>query len=614
MSTASFSEIRVRIPVWPWGRWWSAETVKELRALGPAWLFTLLVPGAIASFEDRAPALESFSMAAFVFGCAVMGALAFGHEFNHRTLGLHLSQPVTRRHLWWSKMRVLGWALASVSVALVVSRVVSSGVSGQEWIPIWREPFPVIVFVLTVATLCVGSRAGWWPLRVCIWGGAAMVMGVGAILLTPRFGDLAQSDFSQVAAMGGVAFGVAFFFFCAAPLYTLVTRSTLAGAVFSLVITMAILVLASAGTTAWVRSHPDFFAEGWGTMAQSEATERFLMICWSLGMGLFCIFALVVGRRKFIRMEAIDSRGRELALPQWLTAPLSGVDFSLPGAPSGNLVRLIRKELGLHHVSLLLASLLVVLWGGGMVARLVGLDLAKEPGALWPPIFGYMVLVPLLCGAVACAEERTMGTLEWHLTMPASTGRQWLIKCIVALGLSFVLVGILPLGLVFGWGLWGDADLWSGVTLQGIVRLWGVLLVLTSLGLYASSFARNTVKAALWGVGFWCLLGGAVGFSFRVIRALAPGDLFDGGGRAFSSLGAETPNLFALWLPWVWGCLAVCGVFGFVALLLRLGLANYRLVDISPRRLAAHLGIASAAILGLGFLVLGLLAVSARAF
>ncbi len=592
MSTASFREVRIRIPVWPWGGWWSAETVKELRALGPAWLFTLLVPGLIACVEDRASAFESFSMAAFVLGCAMMGALSFGHEFNYRTLSLHLSLPVSRRHLWWRKMGVLGWALASVSVAWVISQVVLSGVSGREWTSIRHEPFPVIVFVLTVATLCVGSRARWWPGRVCIWGGAAMVVGMGAIQLITDSDILAHSDLDQIVAMGGAAIGVALFFFCAAPLYTLLTRSTLAGAVFALVITMAILVLASAGTTVWVRLHPYFIAEGWGRMTASETTEMFVMTCWSVGMGLFCIFALVVGRRKFIRMEAIESRGGELALPQWLTAPLSGLAHRLPGAPSGNMVRLIRKELGLHHVSLLLAGLLVVFWGVGVVARVAGLELSKEAPIWWVPFLIYAVLVPVLCGAMACAEERTMGILEWHLTLPASCRRQWLIKCLVALGLSFVLVGILPLVLILLlWSVWADFTGLRELSLPGIAMSWGLLLMLTSLVLYASSFARNTMKAALWGVAFWWPFGIMAGWSLKATRALAPAAFPEDGGYLRSLEEAGTGALSAQWLPWILGGVCVCGVFGFVALLLRLGFENYRRADVSRARLAGHLAI-----------------------
>lgn len=591
MSAASFREIRIRIPVWTWGGWWSAETVKELRALGPAWLFTLFVPGMIACVENRTSALESFSMVAFVLGCAVMGALSFGHEFSHRTLSLHLSQPVSRRHLWWSKMRVLGSALASVTVVWIVSQAVFSGASVQEWGMGWRVPLPVMVLALTAAILGVGGMARWWSARVCIWGGVAMMAGVGVILLVPSFGVATYSDLGQIAAiggqiaaMGGVAIGVAFFFFCAAPFYTLLTRSTLAGAVFSLVITMAILVLASAGTAAWMRSHPGFMVEGWGTMTASETSDLLIQICWSVGMVLFCLFALVVGRRRFIRMEAIEPRGGELALPRWLTARLGGVARGLPQAPSGNLVRLIRKELGMHHVSLLLAGLLVVLWGVGVVLRMAGLDLSKEAEFWWVPFLVYAVLVPLLCGAVACAEERSMGMLEWQLTLPASCRRQWLIKGLVALGLALVLVGVLPLVLLFGWCAWGDLDVLKGVTLSGVAMSWGLLLMLTSLVLYASSFARNAMKAALWGVVFWWPFGIVLGWGFKVIRDLAPAAFPQDGRYLVPALGVQ-------WLPWIVGAIGVCVVFGFLALLLRLGYSNYRRVDVSRAQLAGHLAI-----------------------
>ena len=55
-----------------------------------------------------------------------------------------------------------------------------------------------------------------------------------------------------------------------------------------------------------------------------------------------------------------------------------------------------------------------------------------------------MTLPPLLIGCVAVAEERRLGTVLWHRTLPISAGKQWLIKLGVVYGLTFLIVWILP--------------------------------------------------------------------------------------------------------------------------------------------------------------------------
>ena len=61
----------------------------------------------------------------------------------------------------------------------------------------------------------------------------------------------------------------------------------------------------------------------------------------------------------------------------------------------------------------------------------------------------HLALVPILAGALASAEERRLGTLEWQVLQPTATWKQWLIKATVVIALS-VVVSLLPVVLLYG--------------------------------------------------------------------------------------------------------------------------------------------------------------------
>lgn len=98
------------------------------------------------------------ALSAFVIGTAVLVALPFGTEFQQRTLGLVLSQPVSRARVWLEKWGVLLMALlvlAAVQSAALRGAVVDGRVGVRE-----------LTFLLALAcsgclwTLVAGSTIG----------------------------------------------------------------------------------------------------------------------------------------------------------------------------------------------------------------------------------------------------------------------------------------------------------------------------------------------------------------------------------------------------------------------------------------------------------------------
>lgn len=86
---------------------------KEVRALAPAWFIALVLPtlcGVVSGGEWEA------AWVGFFMGCGLLGAIGIGHEYDHQTIGLLLSQPVDRRFVWGVKMIVLWGGMLSIAL------------------------------------------------------------------------------------------------------------------------------------------------------------------------------------------------------------------------------------------------------------------------------------------------------------------------------------------------------------------------------------------------------------------------------------------------------------------------------------------------------------------
>src|SRR5258708_31827458 len=92
---------------------------KEMKVLRPAFLLTLAaaaLPLVIGPNRHELP--EIWIGVIFALGCLIMGAEAFGNEFQQKTISLLLTQPLPRSSIWKEKMQVLGMALALGTGAL----------------------------------------------------------------------------------------------------------------------------------------------------------------------------------------------------------------------------------------------------------------------------------------------------------------------------------------------------------------------------------------------------------------------------------------------------------------------------------------------------------------
>ena len=334
------------------------------------------------------------------------------------------------------------------------------------------------------------------------------VMLAGLFILfsaVQRFGGDPTAAIIAVAAISGL---------CLAPWFTILTRSPLAGAVFGISLLGMIWVLLGAFT-------PQHFA-----------APTFWRIAAMLGAA-----AVALTWREFLRLEAIDGRGTHVHVA-WDQAS------AVPRVRTATWA-VIRKEVGLQQIPFVLAAIYFI-----SAFRVLGhvSETARD-------VFGgltvlYSGVLAMLIGSIASAEERQLGTLEWHQLLPMAAWKQWVLKAGTAIGLSLLLGIALPAVLL--------------LATSGTIRLTGwyvaFVVLLVAVGLYVSSLSSSSLRALL--------LSAAV--PLAVISAV---------------------NMMRIGVPPRWSLTPIIVVLlaAFVGLLLRLAFDNHRSAERSPKRIFVQL-------------------------
>jgi hypothetical protein len=111
----------------------------------------------------------------------------------------------------------------------------------------------------------------------------------------------------------------------------------------------------------------------------------------------------------------------------------------------------------------------------------------------------YVLILPLIAGATSLAEEKGWGIAEWHLTLPPSALKQWSAKMLAALSTSVALGLLLPTALVLALDpLFSQHGARTSPPPAPEILGWMLgYLLLTSVAVYAASFANSTLRAIL---------------------------------------------------------------------------------------------------------------------
>ena len=326
----------------------------------------------------------------------------------------------------------------------------------------------LLVFNVTNVVLILVMAPGWtWSFEGILWVAAA-VMGV----------------------------------FCTTPLFTLLTRSSLAGAIFTVAVPSGIVSAASLAAAVHARITGVPAPDSWGEI-----------LFW-LGTPLYLGCGAWLGWRQFARLQIREAGGGTGGSHVGFHPLSTPTDRLLKRVmPAGWLGQLVRKELRLHVVPWLVSGILVALWALLLVTRMLVTD-ADASGALQDPqlpviLAGLMGLLIILVSGSACvAEERQLGTLDWQLTQPLTLARQWRVKIAVALIVALTLGVGLPLVLLrilFGPELIPGTlnDDWKLI----VAAYAGLILGVHLIAMYASSFSRSIMSATTMAIGICVGLG-----------------------------------------------------------------------------------------------------------
>src|SRR5579859_578286 len=147
--------------------------------------------------------------------------------------------------------------------------------------------------------------------------------------------------------------------------------------------------------------------------------------------------------------------------------------------PTGAVFNLIRKEfrllrpvwlmslLGLMYVTCL-TTFRFLLSGDPAAPIPEGVQLV-----LYTPVILFPPLIAILAGSLSMWEERTLETQSWHMTLPVSARRQWLIKLAMAMLTGVVGAVLLPVFVMMVIGVWFGKPLMfldqamAGLTIAG---------------------------------------------------------------------------------------------------------------------------------------------------
>jgi len=259
---------------------------------------------------------------------------------------------------------------------------------------------------------------------------------------------------------------------CLATWFTMLTRSPLAGTVFTAGLAGVLMLVG-----AWI---------GVRLYGYTSAVDNFqILFMWATLVPL-CAIGVVLGWRTFVELETPDG-------------PSADIHFDLPrGASAASttssrrhpLLLLARKEVRLQQLAWTLGLIYALLYLGLSAWRRGTQDLDTLAQALTMFFAGTVAIV---LGAVTTAEERQLGTHDMQLLQPIPAWQRWFVKTGMALTSAGILTVLLPDVLFLILPPQPGTPFFRGGTIPlQMIRLIG-FVVATSV--YVSALSATTMRA-----------------------------------------------------------------------------------------------------------------------
>ena len=207
-----------------------------------------------------------------------------------------------------------------------------------------------------------------------------------------------------------------------------------------------------------------------------------------VGLSIYSIAGFIFARRMFLRAQDVQWAGAALEVPE-----LRGlVKFTFTSGVKRiwrPRVALLAKEFQLHQSQFVMAGVLALLHLGVIVWRKFGGDAAKNSTMefIFMAFWCLWLVMPLLVGCTAVAEERRFNTLESQLCLPVKHRTQFILKLGVVLFLSVLLGVMMPL-------LFEGTRIFPDLKFRGVMTMVAICASVGALSFYASTLGRNTLS------------------------------------------------------------------------------------------------------------------------
>jgi ABC-type transport system involved in multi-copper enzyme maturation permease subunit len=421
---------------------------KEIRLVLPAWILAMLlaiVPAWVAgtawnmdNSTNRAEAgfwLEGLVPCIFALGLLLLGLSPFGQEFSQGTFTVLLSQPAGRSRIWWTKITLAATAFSTVWLAALVSLWFQYYLY-DHFHPIDSlHPFRELYFNHQYQRFSASLDNSLIFLTL-----AVLVVFSGGLWTTLLLRQITNAFWFTLLTPIVIIFGI----------MSILSDRIASGYDASLIIVVALAIYSVAG---------------------------------------FCAAAFL-----FRRCQDVQSAGGDVSLPSFKKSAGLGTT-SLSFRPRNRFLALVWKEIQLHQVNILISALVLLLHLGSFFVRKIHPHFINPSVPMVLEIMWVLwLLMPILIGSSAIADERRLGIIESQLSLPVSRRMQLFIKFFVAFILSLFLGAAFPL-LIEGTK---NLDAWLIVIAGGLFFI----------SFYASSMSRTVLQA----MGLAIVIGTALFF------------------------------------------------------------------------------------------------------
>lgn len=192
-------------------------------------------------------------------------------------------------------------------------------------------------------------------------------------------------------------------------------------------------------------------------------------------------------RHLFLRAQDVQWTGGDFSFT-WRTKTSAAQSAGRRSRPRHWLSAFIWKEIQLQQINILIAVVIFVFHVASVIIRKIHPQFQNpDTRYILESIWGVWLLLPLLIGSAAVAEERKLGVIESQLCLPLSRYTQLFIKFTICLLLSLFLGGFMPL--------------WIEGTKYLNEWIYAAAAAIFFISFYASTVARSTIQAMGLAVG-----------------------------------------------------------------------------------------------------------------